>query len=264
MNDERGPKVRAMREDEQVLAARIDRLLRDEAGIYAAIHVSDGIVHLDGLVESAEQRDAATDLAIGFLGIDNVQNDLEVEEFGTPGVGARSDEATYAEVSYEMLEGDWAKRPGPLDELAEPDFNETIPIAGGDMTRDPLIAMEEGIPYVPPTDPVVRPSRDAQLIAIVGGFGMASDDAYPDITATTALGEAPPGDDDLSERVIEALLADAATTDLEIDVAVRNGIVYLRGAVRTTDDAALAEEVADRVPGVREVVEELTVVAPGR
>jgi osmotically-inducible protein OsmY len=263
MSDEGGPDARAMSASDRALAARIDRRLRDEAGIYAAVRVGGGIAYLDGLVESVEQREAATDLALGFVGIDDVQNDLEVEEFGTPGVPARTAESTYAEVSYEMLEGDWSARPGPLDELAEPDLNEPVPLAGGDVTRDPLIAAEEGIPYVPPVDPVVRPSRDAQLIAIVGGFGTAADEAYPDFSATTALGEAPPGDDDLRERVVAALLADAATTDMAIDVTARDGVVHLRGAVPTLDDAALVEEVAGRVPGVSEVVEALAVVALG-
>jgi osmotically-inducible protein OsmY len=261
MNDTQGPETRATRRGDRALAARIDHRLRDEAGIYAAVRVSNGVAYLDGLVESAEQRDAATDLALGFLGIDDVRNDLEIEEFGTPGVAARTGEATYADVSYEMLEGERAARPGPLDERAEPDLNEPVPLAGGDATRDPLIAAEEGIPYVPPIDPVVRPSRDAQQIAIVGGFGTAADETYPDLSATTALGAAPPGSGDLRERVIEALLADAATTDLAIEVATRGRIVHLRGTVRTLDDAALAEEVAGRVPGVREVVEELAIVA---
>ena len=173
MSDERGPDPQAMSGPERGLASRIDRLLRDEAGIYAAVRVGGGIAYLDGLVESAEQRDA-TDLALGFLGIDAVQNDLEVEEFGLPGVAARPEGATYADVSYEMLEGDRSVQPGSLAELSEPDLNEPVPVVGGDVTRDPLIAAEEGIPYAPPVDPVVRPSRDAQRIAIVGGFGMAT------------------------------------------------------------------------------------------
>jgi osmotically-inducible protein OsmY len=49
------------------------------------------------------------------------------------------------------------------------------------------------------------------------------------------------------------------TTDLAVRVAVRNGVVYLRGAVSSLDDAESAEEVASRVPGVAEVVEELDV-----
>lgn len=261
MSDERGPDPQAMSEGDRELAAQIDRLLRDEAEIFAAVRVAAGAVYLDGIVESAAQRDAATDLALGVAGIARVQNDLEIEEFGQPGAATRLDESVHADVSYQMLEADLAANPNPLRELAEPDLNEAVPLVGGDITSDAMIAAEEGIPYVPPTDPVVRPSAAAQGLAIVGGFGTSADDEYPDLSATTALGDAPPGDEDLREQVIAALRADAATTELVIAVTVRNGIVHLRGEVQTLDDTEFAEEVAARVPGIHTVVEELTVTA---
>ena len=55
------------------------------------------------------------------------------------------------------------------------------------------------------------------------------------------------------------LAEDSATADLSIFVAVRNGVAHLRGQVADLDDADNAEEVAARVPGIREVVEELDV-----
>jgi len=261
MSDERGPDPQAMNEDDRLLASKVDRLLRDEAGVYAAVRAAEGVVYLDGIVESAAQRDAATDLALRITGVTRVQNDLEIEEFGQPGAATRSDESVYADVGYQMLEADLAQNPQPLRDLAEPDYNEAVPVVGGDLTSDAMIAAEEGIPYVPPTDPVVRPSDDDQQIAIIGGFGTSADDEFPDLSATTALGDAPPGDEDLREEVIEALRANAATAEFVIAVTVRNGTVYLRGAVQTLDDSELAEEVAASVPGVRNVVEELTIAA---
>lgn len=259
MSDERGPNPQDMDDQDRALAAQIDRLLRDEAGVYAAVRVRGADAYLDGMIESMAQRDAATDLALSVPGIERVQNDLEVEEFGLPGMAARSDEATYADTSYEMLEGDQHANPQPLQELTEVRFNEPVPLAGSDMTRDATIATEEGIPYVPPTDPVVWPTDDAQGLAIVGGFGTVSDEDFPDLEATSAPGDAPPGDEDLREEILAALRADAATIDLNISVTVRNRRAYLRGEVPTLEDAGLAEEVAGRVPGIREVVEELTV-----
>jgi len=261
MSDERGPDPQAMSQDDRALAAEVDRLLRDEAEVYAAVRVAAGTVYLDGVVESAAQRDAATDLAQRVSGVERVQNDLEIEEFGQPGAATRADESVYADVGYQMLEADLAANPQPLQDLAEPDYNEAVPLVGGDMTADAMIAAEEGIPYVPPTDPVVRPADDDQQLAVVGGFGTSADDEYPDQSATTALGDAPPGDEDLREEVVAALQADAATTELVIEVEVRNGTVYLRGEVQTLDDSELAEEVASRVPGVRAVVEELIIAA---
>jgi osmotically-inducible protein OsmY len=263
MSDERGPDPQEMSEHDRAMAVQIDQLLRDEAGIYAAVRVGGGAAYLDGLVESAEQRDAATDLALGVAGIDRVQNDLEIEEFGQPGDPTRGDGQIHADVSYQMLEGEQVAGANPFGEPTESDYNDPIPLVGSDVTSSTMIAAEEGIPYVPPTDPVIRPSRDEQTIAIVGGFGTAADDEFPDLQATTATGDAPPGDEDLREEVIAALRADAATTDLIIAVSVSNGTVRLRGEVPSLDDAEFAEEVAGRVPGIREVIEELSVTALG-
>lgn len=263
MSDTRGPDPEAMSPAERQLAAAIDRRLQDEASIYAAVRVGDGVAYLDGVVESAEQRDAASDLAAGVAGIERVQNDLDVEEIGVPGQDTTTNTTTYADASYRMLESDLVTNPQPLRENLEPDFNEPIDELGGDMTTDSMIAVEEGLPYMPPTDPVVRPSNDEQELSITGGFGQTSDDEYPDLQATTATGDAPPGDEDVREQVLEALRTDAATADLVIQVIVRNGIVHLRGTVPTLDDAEAAEEVAGRVPTVIEVLEELEVAALG-
>lgn len=259
----RGPEPEAMSPEDRRLAIAIDRLLQDEAGIYAAVRVGEGVAYLDGLVDSAEQREAAGDLAATVAGIVRVQNDLELEEFGQPGRPGGQESASYADISYQMLDGDRVRNPDPLREQTEPDFNEPIPVVGGDMTTDSLIAAEEGIPYMPPTDPVVRPSNSAQELEIVTGFGATADEEYPDTLATTAFGDGPPGDEDIRQQVVEALSSDAATIDLQIEVFVRNGVVRLRGSVPTLDDAESAEEVAARVPTVREVREELTVVALG-
>lgn len=250
---------RPTRQDDRDLARRVERRLADEAGIYADVRVEHGVVLLNGMVESLEQRDAASDLAYSLPGVTRVQNDLDVEEFnGVPDDNRRaSDRGTRADVSYQMLEGEAGPRPEPL----EPDFNESVPSVGADMTDDPMIAVEEGIPYMPPTDPVVRPTANEDQLEILNGFGETSMEEFPDRAATTALGDAPPGDEDIRSAVLEALAADAATTDLDIHVSVRNRVVHLRGRVPTLDDAEFAEEVAGRVPNVREVREDLHVEA---
>jgi osmotically-inducible protein OsmY len=263
MSDTRGPDPEAMSPAERQLAATIDRRLQDEASIYAAVRVGGGVAYLDGIVESAEQRDAASDLAAGVAGIARVQNDLDVEEIGAPGQDTPTNTTTYADVSYQMLEADLAANPQPLRGDLQPDFNDETDEVGGDMTTDAMIAVEEGVPYMPPTDPVVRPSNDDQELSISGGFGETSDDEYPDLQATTATGDAPPGDEDIREMVLEALRTDAATADLVIQVIVRNGIVHLRGTVPTLDDADSAEEVAGRVPTIVEIREELEIAALG-
>ena len=68
-----------------------------------------------------------------------------------------------------------------------------------------------------------------------------------------------PGDEAIADAIRRELREDALTTDLTIRVTVRDGVAHLRGSVPSLDDAESAEEVAGRVPGVREVIEELDV-----
>ena len=247
-------------ERDRRLAAEVERRLADEAGIYAAVRVEGGVAYLDGVVDSVEQQEAASDLAQGVEGITDVENNLDIEdqELSEPSQRLSSD-AHIESVDYQMLEGTSGDQPDTLE--LDPDFSEPIPSVGSDVTDNPMVAVEEGVPYMPPTDPVVRPALNNDSLEVVGGFGTTAMDEFPDDLQDTALGDAPPGDEDLEAQVLEALAADALTTDLLVQVTARRGVVRLRGRVATLDDAEAAEEVAGRVPGVRDVLEELEVDA---
>ena len=67
------------------------------------------------------------------------------------------------------------------------------------------------------------------------------------------------GDEAIRDAILRELREDAATTDLNLEVDVEEGLVTLRGTVQSLDDVESAEEVAARVPGVIEVNEELDV-----
>ena len=247
-------------ERDRRLEEAVEGRLASEARIYAAVRVEGGVAYLDGMVDSVEQQEAASDLAQGVEGITRVENNLDVEdqELSEPAQRLSSD-AHVESVDYQMLEGTMGDLPGTPE--LDPDFSEPIPSVGSDVTDNPMVAVEEGVPYVPPTDPVVRPALNNDSLEVVGGFGTTAMDEFPDDLQGTALGDAPPGDEDLEAQVLEALAADALTTDLLIQVTVRRGVVRLRGHVPTLDDAEAAEEVAGRVPGVREVIEELEIDA---
>src|SRR5262245_54983511 len=139
MSDERGPDPQQMSADDRTTAVLVDQLLRDEAGIYAAVRVGGGTAYLDGLVESAEQRDAATDLALRVPGIRRVQNDLEIEEFGQPGSDTRPDEQIRGDISYQMLEGDQRAETDLFREPNELDYNDPVPKVGSDITSSTMI-----------------------------------------------------------------------------------------------------------------------------
>ena len=119
-----------------------------------------------------------------------------------------------------------------------------------DSTSDPMVASDEAEPYLAPIDPPVLPGgRDN--IEVAQGFASSSEGEEQ--RAGT------PGDDAITERVSHLLRGDAATTALELAVETIDGVVYLRGTVQSLDDTDMAAEVAGRVPGVVEVVDEMTV-----
>ena len=113
---------------------------------------------------------------------------------------------------------------------------------------------EEDTSYSPPTDPVVTTDRHGNT-RVLGGFSSSSMDSV----AVERSSDGTLGDEAIAEAILRELREDAATTALEIDVRVVNGVAHLRGAVTDIVDSENAEEVAARVPGVTEVVDELRV-----
>ncbi|MDP9265653.1 MAG: BON domain-containing protein [Chloroflexota bacterium] len=119
---------------------------------------------------------------------------------------------------------------------------------------DPAAGPEDAETYSPPTDPVVTTDEhgDAQVL---GGFGATSMDE-PAVAPSQTGG---PADSALEDAIRRELRRDAATADLPIEIEVIDGVAHLRGEVSDMVDGDNAAEVAGRVPGVLEVVEELDV-----
>ncbi|HLG71669.1 MAG TPA: BON domain-containing protein [Chloroflexota bacterium] len=111
----------------------------------------------------------------------------------------------------------------------------------------------QGDVYFPPVDPPVRAVMTNSREGIAGGFeddSMSSMEVAPSVSGGV-------GDEALADAIRRELREDSATSDLRIRVAVEDGVAYLHGRVADLEDVDAAEEVAGRVPGVREVVEEL-------
>lgn len=237
-----------MSEDD--LTTRITRTL-EEAGIYVDADRADGAITLLGEVESDENRQAAIDVAQAVAGPAGltVIDQLEVmaiipeDAFGTWDQATSEIQLTDNPDTSSI--GDEASPDQPL----EPDFT-------GDVgTTDPIIAVEQGITYFPPTDTVVLPADSSEELEVIGGFAAT---AMDDEASSSGLVRGR-GDDEIADAVRRELISDALTTDLEIEVAVNEGTVILTGSVPSLDDAEAAEAVASRVPGIVEVREELTI-----
>ena len=125
-------------------------------------------------------------------------------------------------------------------------------------TDDPNVAAEEGLTYVPPTDPPVVPAAGLDDIEVAAGSGSSSlDEPYDADHHSTALSP----DDEMTERVREALRADATTSELAdmLGIETRNGVVILRGIVDDIDDSDNIAAVASTVTGVSDVRDETEV-----
>jgi hypothetical protein len=126
-------------------------------------------------------------------------------------------------------------------------------------TVDPWIASEEGVPWMPPVDPVVVPDEhDPEGLRVAAGIGISAlDEPYDE----DHHGELLPAEDEMTDRVRDAIRADAQTTayaeDLEIDT--EGGVVTLRGTVADIDDLEAVLSVAAVADGVTEVRDELEV-----
>ena len=71
--------------------------------------------------------------------------------------------------------------------------------------------------------------------------------------------EEPPDDTELARRVRLALKSDGRTAHCDIDVSVRGGVAELAGAVELEFERILAVALAEAVPGVLNVADNLKV-----
>jgi hypothetical protein len=127
-----------------------------------------------------------------------------------------------------------------------------------DETSDPEVAAEEGLTWVPPTDPPVVPSSDPQGAVVAAGFGSSAlDEPYDADHHDSPLS----GEDEMSDRVREAIRADASTTQYadSIEIESDGDRVILRGVVEDLEDDDNLVAVASTVTGVAEVVDRLSV-----
>jgi hypothetical protein len=130
-------------------------------------------------------------------------------------------------------------------------------------TYDPDVAAEEGLAWVPPTDPpVIADAEEDDGIVIASGIGTSAlDEPYDDDHRSEDL----TAEGDLNARIREAIRADAATSAYadRILIAVLGSTVILRGVVDDLADGDELAAVVERVKGVDEVRDETDVASLG-
>lgn len=166
----------------------------------------------------------------------------------------RTDNTDEYDDTLESQEGAGLTRSVQPSLVDDPLLNDPVAASGpsSDGPDDP--AADGDDVYTPPTDPVVTTDHRGNT-RVLGGFQTTSMDENTPVRSSDGT----LGDEAIEDAVRAELSEDAATTDLNVDVRVRNGVVTLRGEVELLDDADNAEAVASRVEGVREVRENLDV-----
>jgi hypothetical protein len=188
--------------------------------------------------------DANVDRTNGI--IDDVDALLEDGDFENPG----DDNLTGVERYEGYLEaGESASGTESLDTLM------TDELRAGE-TIDPNVAAEEGLAWIPPSDPVVVPDPDdPEGLAVAAGFGStALDDPYDLDHHDSFLSD----ESEMTDRVREALRADARTSRLadRLVIATIGSTAVIRGVVDDVEDSDLVEEVVSEVTGISEVRDE--------
>jgi osmotically-inducible protein OsmY len=240
---------------DQAIRQEIEDLL-GRARLPLDVDVSSGHARITGPVDSKNNYQAALDIVRSVEGVTGIDDEIEVTTLAPD--SAFDDEAASQGFEY-------AENPA-IDENADVEYAGDMMEDVGAGASDVQEAVEEAEPYFPPTDPVVTPTDDAQKLEKTGGWQDTSMDEVaedPELDSDEDEPTSPSAgardDETIREDILRELRQDALTTDLGIDVEVVRGIVVLRGSVPSLDDAINAEEVARRVPGVKDVNEETTI-----
>ena len=182
-----------------------------------------------------------------------VQSELENSSsiVGTGDVVGSEDGLTGQERYEGYLEAGVDPSGGSLEGLASDELR-----AGE--TIDPLIAAEEGLAWIPPTDPVVVPDDSPEGLRVAAGFGSSAlDEPYDE----DHHGELLPAEDEMTDRVREALRADAATSQYadSLKIDTEGGVVEVRGLVDDILDSDNILAVVSEVTGVIDVRDDIRV-----
>src|SRR3982074_3400136 len=192
--------------------ARIEEQLA-EAGLQVTVESSDGSLILNGVVDSEEARQAASDIVEQIAPDARIDNQLEVATLLPTNLDDFVGEQSTAELSESGADIEAAG--GEL----EPDFTDQDNGLSGDFARasgaggsgDEDLASGGDAVYSPPIDPVVSTDEHG-LAHSLGGFGSGEE------VPVEQTSDYRPGDEALADAVRRELAEDAATAELNIFV----------------------------------------------
>ena len=144
--------------------------------------------------------------------------------------------------------------------LPSEDTGDLLEDPAGGVTDDYLVAREEGIPYVPPTDRVMSEARGAEGVDFAGTDETDAGELEREGDLIQADdGGGLPRDDELRVDVIDALRSSDVLAGERIRIAVTGARVHVQGEVESVDVLDEILGIVGDVVGVEEVLDEVTV-----
>jgi hypothetical protein len=132
--------------------------------------------------------------------------------------------------------------------LLSEDEGDLLDEPGTGETDDPLVASQEGVPWVPPSDRVLRSGTSDEEGADLAGAPLSDEEEL----------EADDGDDEpLRVRALEALRSSDLTAGDRIQVDAAGSTIWVRGRVESLEVADEILGILGDLEGVDEVVDEL-------
>ena len=132
--------------------------------------------------------------------------------------------------------------------LPSEDEGDLLDEPGTGETDDPLVASQEGVPWVPPSDRVIRSGTSGEEGADLAGAPASDEEEL----------EAGDGEDDpLLVRALAALRSSDVTAGDRIQVDAAGSTIWVRGRVESMEVADEILGILGDIEGVTEVVDEL-------
>lgn len=215
------------RSDEQIKQDAINHLVWD-AGVDAScvkVGVRHGVVTVEGRVPSLRARESIYNGLIGLRGVRAVKNDVNVERMlKLPDVG----DPDIAERAQQMLEWD-----SEIDENA-------VSI----QSEDGQVTLEGSV------DSLWKKKEIGSIVYRIDG--VCNVDNRLIVVPTEK-----PEDAKIAQDILDALERNELAAPHEIDVEVADGVVTLRGCIKSWIMWRAICDVAERTRGVKEVVEKV-------
>ena len=151
---------------EESRADQIERAIREVAELDVVVEESDGVITLEGIVDSERDREAAEDIAADLAGDAEIDNALEVQDTLPVSVDSFNDERRSADAEESATADERA------DAQIEPDFtsqaltDDPQAVSGPTNSADEDDSVDDGdVAYVPSIDPVATPGQQGQELA---------------------------------------------------------------------------------------------------